>query len=111
MNNLIAITKPALNELKHIADIEEQPLRVRIIFNGGGCNGYTIDMNFTKWPKDEEFDISFIQDDIEFLVDKKSAVLLKDATLDFGGGLLTKGFIWEFPSSTGSCGCGLSFSF
>lgn len=110
-SNLIIVTKPALNELKRIAEAEGKPLRVRVAMLGGGCSGFKVDMNFTKWPQDGEFDLTFTQDGIEFLIDKKSATLLEGATLDHGGGLLDKGFQWEFPSSTGGCGCGISFSF
>jgi iron-sulfur cluster assembly protein len=78
---------------------------------GGGCSGHKVDMMFTKWPKDDEFDLTFTQDGIEFLVDKKSAALLEGATLDHGGGLLDRGFKWIFPKATGGCGCGTSFSF
>jgi len=79
-------------------------------FHAGGCNGYEIDMCFTKHPVDE-FDLTFEQDGIEFLVDKKSALFIHGATLDYGGGLLDRGFKWSFPTSTGNCGCGTSFSF
>ena len=111
MNNLITITESALNELKRIAIEEKRQPRVRIALLGGGCSGMTIDMSFTKFPKDDEFDLVFIEDEVEFIVDDKSAIYIKDATLDFSGGVLTKGFKWEFPLSTGGCGCGTSFSF
>ena len=111
MSNVITATNEALSELKRIADDEGKALRVRVALKGGGCSGFTVDMHFTKFPQDEEFDISFKQDEVEFLVDKKSALYLQGAKLDFGGGLLDRGFKWDFPQSTGGCGCGVSFSF
>lgn len=108
---LITVTESALDELKRIADAEGSPLRVRVAMKGGGCSGYSVDMSFTKWPKDQDFDLTFTQDGVEFLVDEKSAILLGGATLDYGGGLLDRGFKWEFPKATGGCGCGTSFSF
>ncbi len=107
---LIVVTDPALNELKRIANAEENPLRVRLAMSGGGCNGQTIHMDFTKGDPDE-FDLTYEQDGIEFLVDKKSALFIHKATLDYGGGLLDRCFKWSFPTSTGNCGCGTSFSF
>lgn len=108
---MLTITEVALDELKRIADEEGNPFRVRLAMKGGGCSGMTVDMCFTKHEKDPEFDLTFTQDGVEFLVDKKSAFWLAGATLDFGGGLLDRGFKWIFPQSTGGCGCGTSFSF
>ena len=107
---LIIVTDPALNELKRIANAEGNPLRVRLAMKGGGCSGQTIHMDFTEKDPDE-FDLTCEQDGIEFLVDKKSALFILGATLDYGGELLDRGFHWEFPTSTGGCGCGTSFSF
>lgn len=108
---MIKVTETALEELKRIADVTDDPLCVRIAMKGGGCSGMTVDMCFTKWSKDNEFDLTFTHDGVEFLVDKKSAFWLTGATLDFGGGLLDRGFKWTFPTATGGCGCGTSFSF
>jgi len=108
---VLIVTETAIKELKRIADAEGNPLCVRLAMQGGGCSGYKVDMCFTKWEKDEEFDLTYTQDGVEFLVDKKSALLLSGATLDYGGDLLDRGFKWTFPKSTGGCGCGVSFSF
>tara|TARA_R110002096_G_scaffold390110_2_gene584581 strand:+ start:3195 stop:3533 length:339 start_codon:yes stop_codon:yes gene_type:complete len=111
LENIIIVSKEAAIELKRIATSEGKPLRVRVAMQGGGCSGYKIDMSFTKFPPDEEFDQIFHEDDIEFVVDTKSATLVAGAKLDFGGSLLDRGFKWEFPKATGGCGCGTSFSF
>lgn len=108
---MINTTKAARDELKRIAAEEGKPLRVRVAMRGGGCSGFTVDMFFTGHPADEEFDRVTHQDGIDFVIDEKSAMLLNGAKLDYGGGLLDKGFKWEFPNATGGCGCGLSFSF
>lgn len=109
---MINVTDAALQELKRIANAEGDPLRVRIAMKGGGCSGMTVDMSFTKDPKDDEFDLTFTQDGVEFLVDKKSSFWLTGAILDYQQkGLLSRGFMWSFPKSTGECGCHTSFSF
>ena len=110
-DSLLTVTQLALDELKRIADAEGKPPRVRVAMKGGGCSGYSVDMSFTKFVPDPEFDLTFKQDGVEFIVDEKSAILLEGATLDYGGGLLDRGFKWEFPKATGGCGCGTSFSF
>ena len=111
MMDLITVTEPALNELKRIADDEGKSRRVRVAMMGGGCSGYSVDMCFKKFVIDHNFDLTFIIDEVEFVVDEKSATLLKGATLDYGGGLLDRGFRWTFPTATSNCGCGTSFGF
>lgn len=108
---MINATKAARDELKRIAADEGKPLLVRVAMKGGGCSGFTVEMFFTNYPPDEEFDIVSHQDGIDFIIDEKSATYLNGAKLDHGGGLLDRGFKWEFPDATGGCGCGVSFSF
>lgn len=105
------VTDSAITELKRIASEEDKDLRVRVLMKAGGCAGLSVDMNFTKWPHDPDFDEKFTISDIDFIVDAKSALFLQGAKLDYGGGLLDRGFKWEFPKATGGCGCGISFSF
>ena len=111
MSNMLTATQAAIDELTRIATDEGRPFRVRLAMKGGGCSGLTIDMGFAKNPTEDEFDLTFTQDGVEFIIDKKSAFFIQGATLDFGGGLLDRGFHWEFPDAKSSCGCGTSFSF
>lgn len=109
---MITVTSTAVKELWRIAGCEgTTPPRLRVAMKGGGCSGYSVDMSFTKFVPDPEFDLTFTQDGVLFVVDEKSATLLEGATLDYRGGLLDRGFKWEFPKATGGCGCGTSFSF
>ena len=50
------------------------------------------------------------QDGVRVIVDESSAEFLAGARVDFQDGLSGKGFAIENPNSTGSCGCGQSFS-
>ena len=49
-------------------------------------------------------------DGFEILVDEKSRLYLRDVTVDFVDTIAGQGFKFENPNSTGSCGCGHSFS-
>lgn len=112
MTQIITATKAAIGELKIAAESEGTSPRIRLAMLGGGCAGLTIKMDFTKLPPDSKFDIVQEQDGVEFIIDLKSASYLQDAVLDFNNtNLLERGFQWSFPNSTGSCGCGTSFSF
>lgn len=111
MGTLFTVTEAAVKELTRIAASENKPARVRVTMKGGGCAGMTIVMDFTKHPSDEMFDLTFTVDGVEFITDVKSAHFVQDATLDFGGSILDRGFKWQFPKATGGCGCGTSFAF
>ena len=93
-------------------------VRVRVGLRGGGCAGFTIHMDYTLNPPDEEFDLvldaiaGYGVKGIQFVVDVKSAPYLQGATLDWDtSSLLAQGFKWDLPNSTGGCGCGVSFNF
>lgn len=93
-------------------------VRIRVGLKGGGCAGYSIVMDYTNLPADEEFDLvldpiaGYGVQGIQFIVDVKSATYLQGATLDWDtSSLLAQGFKWDLPNSTGGCGCGVSFAF
>jgi iron-sulfur cluster assembly protein len=47
---------------------------------------------------------------ITLLVDNKSYLYLVGTTLSYSGGLNGKGFVFENPNASRTCGCGESFS-
>lgn len=68
--------------------------------------GYVL--NFDK----EKHDIDQVFEDngIKIIVDKKSFLYLVGTTLEYSGGLNGKGFIFNNPNASRTCGCGESFS-
>ena len=91
---------------------------LRIGVNGGGCSGLSYRLEFVS-----ENDINFFSDmtfkesrmDAPFVImkiviDQKSLKFLEGTTLDFQDGLHGKGFVFNNPKATGTCGCGESFS-
>ena len=47
---------------------------------------------------------------VKILVDKKSFLYLVGTELEFSGGLNGKGFAFNNPNATRTCGCGESFA-
>ena len=47
---------------------------------------------------------------VRILIDKKSLLYLVGTVLDFSGGLNGKGFTFNNPNATRTCGCGESFA-
>lgn len=83
-------------------------LKVRILVRGGGCKGFERDVMFVNTC--EKHDLTWKQNDLEFIVDKKSSEILSDCVLVATNvGIETK---LEFidPENSSSCSCGKSFS-
>lgn len=81
---------------------------LRIAVTGGGCSGFQYALGFDNELHDD--DTLFEQDGVRVVVDETSAEYLTGAIVDFEDGLQGKGFAIKNPNSTGSCGCGSSFS-
>ena len=106
---LVTVTERAVEEIRSIFD-REQPntgvgLRLGVV--GGGCSGLSYEMEFSeRGTNDSVLDFG----GFEVLLDPKSAIYLKDVTLDFEDGLKGKGFVFRNPNASNTCGCGESFS-
>ena len=108
---IITLTDNAIKEIKRtmlIQSLEDNYLRVGV--TGGGCSGFQYSLNFDT-DFDSNDDHKFEQEEISIIVDKKSALYLDGIVLDFyDDGLSTRGFTFNNPNATKSCGCGSSFS-
>jgi iron-sulfur cluster assembly protein len=85
---------------------EDSFLRVGV--EGGGCSGLSYKMDFDS--KMEEGDQLFEDKGVKILVDKKSFLYLIGTELDYSGGLNGKGFSFNNPNASRTCGCGESFA-
>ena len=81
---------------------------VRVGVKGGGCSGLSYDLNFDKKTNDD--DKVYEDNGVRIIVDKKSFLYLIGTTLEYSGGLNGKGFVFNNPNATRTCGCGESFS-
>ena len=105
----VTLTERAVQEVKTI--IEQQKLGdvyLRVGVKGGGCSGfsYALDMTETKGKHDEEFDCG----GVKIICDPKSYLYLNGTTVDFKDELMGRGFVFNNPNATTTCGCGASFS-
>lgn len=107
----INITEVAANEVKRVIQ-ENMPdegcfLRVRVV--GGGCSGFqnklAIDDNFNE-VTDQKFHLN----GVDVVVDKRSAIYLDGATIDFKTEINNRGFTITNPNAKSTCGCGSSYS-
>ena len=106
----ISITDKAVNEIKKIMSENKisEDFGLRIGVKGGGCSGLTYSLGFDG--ENREGDTTIEQNGVKLFVDGKSLFYLSGTELDFSDGLNGKGFIFNNPNATKSCGCGESFS-
>jgi iron-sulfur cluster assembly protein len=100
------------NAKQHALELIKQENRpegtfIRVGVDGGGCSGLSYKLEFDN--KINEGDQFFEDKGIKIAVDKKSFLYLVGTELDFIGGLNGKGFVFNNPNASRTCGCGESF--
>lgn len=109
LNEEIVLTEKAAAQVLKLKADNNIPVEhgLRLGVKGGGCSGMTYVLAFDEKPK--ENDKIFEQFGIHVFVDPKSLFFLSGTVLDFSDGLNGKGFVFNNPQATKSCGCGQSF--
>lgn len=81
---------------------------IRVSVVSGGCSGlsYKMDFDNESKPNDQVFE----DNGVRVVTDLKSFLYLFNTTLEFTGGLDGKGFFFNNPNATRTCGCGESFA-
>ena len=105
----VSFTGSAKNEIKRLMAVEgfDPAKKLRVGVKGGGCSGMTYVLDFdTVKDNDEIFEL----DGISFLVDKAHGIYLLGMEIDWEGGLNSRGFTFNNPNASSTCGCGTSFA-
>lgn len=109
VSEIMNVTEKALWQIKNIFEAENPGdlMGLRLAVIGGGCSGLQYKIEFSELKdKDHIMDL----EGFKILIDPKSSLYLKGVTLNFKDGLNGKGFVFENPNATNTCGCGESFS-
>jgi iron-sulfur cluster assembly protein len=120
----VLITDTAAREIDAIIrqqELDPATTCLRVGVKGGGCSGfsYLLDLTETSRDTDEawEYEYELPGDDgaarsfrVKVVCDPKSYLYLNNTTIDFKDELMARGFVFENPNATSSCGCGSSFS-
>lgn len=105
----VNFTASAIGEIKRLmntADFDVQK-KLRIGVKGGGCSGMTYVLEFDQQKENDEV---FEADGISFIVDKSHGIYLLGMEVNWEGGLNSRGFTFNNPNASSTCGCGTSFA-
>lgn len=105
----IMLTDGAVEQLNTIKREENIPddYCLRIGVKGGGCSGFSYVLGFDQPDdQDDRFEIK----GIPVVMNKAHAIYLLGMQIDFVNGLDNRGFTFDNPNATSTCGCGTSFS-
>jgi iron-sulfur cluster assembly protein len=106
---MITVSESAKQHALDLIKNENRPADtfIRVGVDGGGCSGLSYKLEFDNQIK--EGDQVFEDKGIKIAVDKKSFLYLIGTELDYAGGLNGKGFVFNNPNASRTCGCGESF--
>ena len=104
----VTLTKGAVTEIKRLMNQEgfDPSKLLRIGVKGGGCSGMSYILDFEiKTDKDDYFEI----DGIPCIINPAHSIYLLDMEVNWEGGLNSRGFTFNNPNASTTCGCGSSF--
>ncbi len=105
---IVNLTESAKKQLSALIKEEaNNPDGVRIGLSAGGCSGLSYILEFGKLQENDYVDE---YEGIKVLIEPKSALYITGLNLDYQGGLNGRGFVFENPNASKTCGCGTSFS-
>ncbi len=105
----LEVTPTAVSKVREILDQQDpKPLGLRVSVVGGGCSGFSYQMNFEN--QTNGIDKVYEFDGLKVFVDAASLMYLKGTKIDYVETLEGSGFKFENPNVKTTCGCGSSFS-
>lgn len=111
---MIATSSPILfsigasRELIRLQQAERLPEGhfLRIGVKGGGCAGFTYILENDQMT---EYDEVYDCDGLIYILDRRHKGYLEGMTIHYSSGLDARGFEFQNPQATSTCGCGSSF--
>jgi len=80
---------------------------LRVGVKGGGCSGLSYSLGFDKEAREGDKVLKI--DGVNLFIDPKSLFYLSGTQLDYTDGLNGRGFVFNNPNASKTCGCGSSF--
>jgi iron-sulfur cluster assembly accessory protein len=105
----VSLSEGAIKELKRLMNEPDfdhtQFLRVGV--KGGGCSGMTYVLGFDQKESDDE---TFEIEGIPVVMKQAHGIYLLGINIHFEDGLNARGFTFNNPNASSTCGCGTSFA-
>lgn len=105
----VSLTERAARQIRRIREQEnlEEALFLRVAVEGGGCSGLSYKLGFDVKTGEDEMLQSH---GIDIVVSPKHMMYLEGIVIDYPDGLDARGFTFDNPNASESCGCGSSFA-
>ena len=105
----VNLTEGAIAELKRLFSEKNIPAEegLRVGVKGGGCAGFSYILGFDKKDAADEV---FEQSGLRIFINKAHQLYLAGIEIDYKSGLDARGFVFNNPNASKTCGCGSSFS-
>lgn len=108
VNTPVKLTASAVAEVKRLMSEPgfEQGSYLRLGVKGGGCSGLSYVLGFDKQEADDElFEIG----GVPVIMKNAHGIYIYGMEVDFSDGLNARGFVFNNPNASSTCGCGSSF--
>lgn len=106
----VSFTEGALKEIQLLRtqpEMSGDDMFLRVGVKGGGCSGLSYVLGFDKKEADDV--VSEVQG-VTIIMKKSHSMYLLGMEIDYASGLNARGFIFNNPNASSSCGCGTSFA-
>jgi iron-sulfur cluster assembly protein len=103
----ISFTPRALVEAAKILEREGGKL-FRVGVTKGGCSGWNYDIAVAQEAGSDDT-IFQLADDLPVVMSSKAIELLAGMRINYTVSLQERGFVFENPNASSTCGCGISF--
>jgi iron-sulfur cluster assembly protein len=107
---MITVTDNAAAQIARLIETQHTAARgLRVGVKAGGCSGFEYVFAWEPAPRDNDLVFDGPRG-VQVWIDPRSHRLLDGVTLDYDTNLLSRGFVFQNPHATSTCGCGTSFS-
>ncbi|MGN6569159.1 MAG: HesB/IscA family protein [Flavipsychrobacter sp.] len=109
LNSPVKFTLATVAEIKRLMSEPgfEQNQYLRVGVKGGGCSGMSYILGFDR--KEDDDDVYDIEG-IPVIMKKSHGIYLLGMQVDYSDGLNARGFVFNNPNASSTCGCGSSFA-
>jgi len=105
----VILTERAAKQVLKIKEKEnlDEGLYLRVAVEGGGCSGLSYKLGFDVRTDEDNVVTSR---GLEIIINPKHLMYLNGIEIDYPDGLDARGFTFDNPNASESCGCGTSFA-